>query len=499
MAISKTEAAQPPSSPKLALPFQSATELASAVRGKRISARELLELYLKRVESYNGAINAIIVTDFDGARARADALDAVLQAGNAVGPLHGVPMTIKESFDVVGMPTTWGIPELAHHRAESNALVVDRLLAAGANLFGKTNVPLYLGDWQTFNAIYGVTNNPWDLKRSPGGSSGGAAAALAAGLTGIETGSDIGASIRNPAHYCGVFGHKPTWGICPQRGHALPGVVADADINVVGPLARSAGDLDLALSVMAGPDEIDARGLRLELPAAAKTSFRELKLAVILNDANAEVDLEVQERIQAVAEFLARRGATVSDRARPQIDTNELARNYILLLRAATAGRQTPAMFEQNARIARELGPDDDSYFARMMRGFVVSHRDWLQLNNERHKMRLRWAQFFRDYDLLLCPAAATAALPHDHAGERYQRTIPVNGKRVPTTDQLFWAGYSCVAFLPASVAPAGFTRSGLPVGVQIVGAQYQDRQCIQLARMLEAEFQPFVPPRGYD
>lgn len=219
----------------------------------------------------------------------------------------------------------------------------------------------------------------------------------------------------------------------------------------------------------------------------------------MLDDPNAEVDREVQDRIQAVADFLARKKAKVSDTARPAIDNAELQRIYVLLLRAATSARQTDAMFQRNQEIARSLEPDDESYFARLTRGNVMQHRDWLRLNNARHHLRLKWAAFFRDYDLLICPVASSAAFPHDHAGERHERFIAVNGKRVPTTDQLFWAGYSGVAFLPSTVAPAGFTPSGLPVGVQIIGAQYMDRQCIQLARMLEQEFQPFVPPKGCD
>lgn len=482
----------------LDLPFQSAKQLASAIRRKKIGAAELLDLYVSRLEKYNPRINAIIATDLPAARKRAKAADAALKRGKPWGPLHGVPMTIKESFDVVGMPTTWGVPELKDNFPKRNAIAVDRFNAAGAVLFGKSNVPIYLADWQSYNAIYGTTNNPWDLTRTPGGSSGGSAAALAAGLTGIEAGSDIGSSIRNPAHYCGVFGHKPTWGICTPRGQAMPGIVAASDISVIGPLARSAEDLDIALKVMAGPDDIDGAGWRLALPAP-KTEIRRLKIAVMLDDPNAEVDREVQDRIQAVADFLAGKKAKVSDKARPAIDTTELQRIYILLLRAATSARQTDDMYRRNVEIAESLGPDDESYFARMTRGNVMQHRNWLKLNNARHHLRLKWAEFFKDYDLLICPAASSAAFPHDQQGERHERYITVNGKRVPTTDQLFWAGYSCVAYLPSTVAPAGFTPAGLPVGVQIVGAQYNDRQCIELARMLEREFQAFVPPKGYD
>jgi amidase len=407
-------------------------------------------------------------------------------------------MTIKESYDVIGMPTTWGVPELKGNLPPRNALAVERFLAAGVVLFGKTNVPIFLADYQSYNAIYGTTNNPWDLSRAPGGSSGGSAAALAAGLTGIEAGSDIGSSIRNPAHYCGVYGHKPTYGIVSPRGQTFPGRVAQSDISVVGPLGRSAEDLDIALGIMAGPDEIDAVGYKLALPAPRQKALRDFKVAVMLTDPNSEVDAEVQARVQAVADFLAKKRAKVSDRARPDIDTREAQRVYIHLLRAATSGRQTQEEFERNFAAARGLAAGDESYYARMLRANTGSHRDWLAANEARHKMRRKWAEFFKEYDLMLCPAAASAATPHDQQGERWERTIEVNGHRVPATDQLFWAGYSGMAYLPSTVAPAGFTKSGLPVGVQIIGAQYADRTCIQMARLLEREYQGFVPPPNY-
>ena len=478
--------------------FRSAKQLAADIRRGRLGALEALDLFLARVDRFNPQLNAIVASDVDAARRRARQADAALRKGKVWGPLHGVPMTVKESYDVVGMPTTWGLAELKDNLPARNALAVDRLLGAGVVLFGKTNVPSWLADWQSFNPVYGTTNNPWDLSRTPGGSSGGAAAALAAGLTGFEAGSDIGSSIRNPAHYCGVYGHKPTYGIVPPRGQALPGRVAAGDISVIGPMGRSADDLALGLSVMAGPDEIDGAGWRLALPPPRRKALREFKVAVMLTDPVSEVDDEVQARVQAVAEFLARKKARVSDTARPAIDTAEAQRLYVFLLRAATAGRQTPEQFDHNAETARGLRPDDESYYARMTRANVAPHRDWLAANEARHKMRWRWAEFFRDHDLLLCPAAATVAFPHDHEGERHERTITVNGRRVPTTDQLFWAGYPGLAFLPSTVAPAGLSRGGLPVGVQIVGPQYGDRTCIELARLLEREFQGFIPPPGY-
>ncbi len=478
--------------------FRSAKQLASDIRRRKLGCLEVLDLYLARMERLNGKLNAIVVTDVDGARRRARQADAALRRGKPWGPFHGVPMTIKESYDVAGMPTTWGLPALKDNVAPRNALAVDRLLAAGVVLFGKTNVPAWLADYQSYNDVYGTTNNPWDLARSPGGSSGGSAVALAAGLTGLEAGSDIGSSIRNPAHYCGVFGHKPTFGIVPPRGQALPGRVAQGDISVIGPMARSAEDLAIGLSVMAGPDEIDGAGLRLALPAPRRKALREFKVAVMLDDPAAEVDREVQARLQALADFLGKRKVKVSLTARPAFDTAEAHRTYIFLLRAATAGRQTAEEFSRNAEITRGLAPDDQRYYAWTMRANTASHRDWLAANETRHKMRWRWAEFFREWDLLLCPVASSAAFPHDHAGERHERMITVNGKRVPCVDQLFWAGFGGMAYLPATVAPAGFTPAGLPVGVQIIGPQYGDRTCIELARLLEREFQPFVPPPDY-
>jgi amidase len=277
-----------------ALPFRTAKQLASAIAKKKIGCLELLDLYLERVEAHNPSLNAIIAMDVDGARKRAKAADKAVKAGKKLGPLHGVPMTIKESYNVVGFPTTWGSPALKDNRPKTNALLVQRMLDAGVTLFGKTNVPLMLGDYQSYNDVYGTTNNPWDLTRTPGGSSGGSAAALAAGLTGIEAGSDIGSSIRNPAHYCGVFGHKPTYGVVSGKGHAAgdwasPG----ADIAVVGPLARGAEDREIAMDVMAGLDEIDGRGLKVDLPRSKKKTLREFKVAVLLDDPHAEVDQSV--------------------------------------------------------------------------------------------------------------------------------------------------------------------------------------------------------------
>jgi amidase len=482
----------------LALPFQTAKQLASAVRKKKIGCLELLDLYLDRVEKHNPALNAIIAMDVEGARKRAKAADRAVRAGNKLGPLHGVPMTIKESYDVQGYPTTWGDPAFKGTNAANNSLVAERMLDAGVTLFGKTNVPLYLADWQSYNDVYGSSNNPWDLSRTPGGSSGGAGAALAAGLTGIEAGSDIGASIRNPAHYCGVWGHKPTWGVISPKGHALNGNVACADISVVGPLARGAEDLEIALDVMAGPDEIDARGWTLSLPRSKKTKLRDFKVAVLLSDPNAEVDQAVQDEIQKLADFLGKQTVKVSDSARPAIDTAELNDVYVRLLRSATSARLSDDAYNQAVADAQSLPADDRSYFAQMQRGNSLPHRTWLRLNEKRHRMRLAWDTFFKGYDLMLCPVAVNTAFPHDQHGLRHLRTIVVNNRKVPVVDQIFWAGYSGVTFLPSTAAPIGQSSEGLPIGVQIIGPQYGDYETIAFAKLLEQEYRGFVPPPAY-
>ncbi len=481
------------------LHYQSAIEIARSIRDKQVSAVEVLNHFLDRVDAYNPKLNAIIWQDREGARARAAEADAALARGEVWGPLHGVPMTIKESFQVKGSPTTWGIPSLKDNVTDINSIVTQRMLDAGVVLFGKTNVPIYLADWQSFNAIYRTTNNPWNVALTPGGSSGGSAAALAAGLTGIEAGSDIGSSIRNPAHYCGVFGHKPTYGIIPVRGQSLPGPFAPGDISVVGPLARCADDLDLALDVMAGPDLLDDVAWRLELPAAPQKSLKDFRIAVKLSDPNSEIDKTSADLLQGLVDKLAKAGASISDSAHPDVDTTRLHEVYIALLRAATSGRIPDAEIADWARIAADAEPADMSYLVRTARANTMVHRDWLRLNGERHDMRLRFAEFFRDWDILLCPAAASAAWPHDHEGERHERTIPVNGHRVPTTDQLFWAGFSGVVYLPSTVGPAGLQPDGLPVGYQAITGHLRDKTSLAFARLVEREFGGFIAPPGYD
>lgn len=480
--------------------FASATRLARLIKARKLGCEELLEHTLARVRRHDKRVNAIVVRRIAAARKAAREADSALRRrGFKAGPLFGLPITVKEAFDVAGLPTTWGLAEFAGHRARRDAVVVERLKAAGANVFGKTNVPVNLADWQSFNPLYGTTCNPWDLSRTPGGSSGGSAAALAAGLTALEYGSDIGASIRNPAHYCGVYGHKPTFGIVAQEGHALPGHVASSDIAVVGPLARSAFDLELALRVTMGPGGIAARGWRLQLPKPAFTSLRGLRVAVMTTARTAEVDGAVQEAIAGLAESLAARGARVSMTAAPAIDTAEAHSTYIRLVRFATSGRLSPRDVKARQAQRTRLSARDRSYVAEMVRGQTLSPTEWVGLDETRHRMRLAWDAFFRDWDVLLCPAAASTAFPRQETGERWERMIRVDGRDQPSTTQMFWAGFSGMCYLPSTVAPIAIAADGLPVGVQIVGPQFGDLATLRVAQLIEREIHAFVPPPGHD
>ena len=478
-------------------PFLSAKKLASLIRRKKIGSVELLELYLERVARFNPTLNAIVVLDEKRAREQARKADRLAAKQAWKGPLHGVPMTVKESFDLAGQPTTWGLTDMKGNIASSNALAVQRLMDAGAVVFGKTNVPVRLSDWQSFNPVYGTTNNPWDLTRIPGGSSGGAAAALAAGLTGLELGSDIGASIRNPAHYCGVFGHKPTFGLCPSAGHNLPPNVGVKDMAVIGPLARSAEDLDIALRLISQPDQATARGVKMTL-AQPKPGVKQLRIAVLTTAATAEVDDSVQTAVLASAKAFAKGGAKISETARPDFDLHEAHRTFIHLLRSATSSVLTNEQFERQRELAAHRS-GDDNYPAWMMHANTMSVREWHGWHEKREQIRLAWARFFGEWDLLICPTAASAAFPHNQKGERWERMVMVNGKPQPSTTQMFWAGFPGMAYLPSTIAPAGFTGEGLPVGVQIIGPQYGDFSTIAAARFLEREFQPFVAPQGYE
>jgi amidase len=476
--------------------FQSATAIAQAIREGRVSAREALEVFLARVEAHNPALNAVVVLDADRARKQADAADAARSRGEPLGPLHGVPMTVKESFDWAGHPTTWGLPFLKDTRAGADALAVQRLTAAGANVFGKTNVPLLLSDFQSYNDVYGVTNNPWGLDRTPGGSSGGSAAALAAGLTGLEIGSDIGGSIRNPAHFCGVFGHKPTFGLAPMRGHSLMGMMAPVDLSVIGPLARSADDLALALDLMKGADDVDGMFAAPDMPRLTKP-MDALRVAVWRDDPLCPVSAAVAARVDAVASALAAAGAEVDAAARPDFSAEAANETYLALLWATMAARAPADQYAQHQAKAASFAPDDQSQAAKFARSQVMSLRDWTQQNEARQRIRWAWACFFQRYDVILTPIMPVGAFPHDHSPFEGRR-LTIDGADTPYFAPLFWAGLATASYLPATIIPAGQGPDGLPIGVQIIGPAMGDFLTIGLAQRLERMGFAFRPPPGY-
>ena len=456
-------------------------------------------MYLERVERHNPQLNAIVHVKADEARKRADAADAALARAEVWGPLHGLPITIKELFEVEGFRWTAGDPQFAERVATQSAPAVQSLIDAGAIVVGVTNSPLNGLDHQSYNDVYGTTNNPWDLQRTPGGSSGGSAAALAAGLCGFELGSDIGGSIRLPAAYTGVYGHKPTFGVVPRRRLSLPGSLAVGDLAVAGPMGRSAGDLELGLRIIAGP-EVDGRpAWRLELPPPRHRTLTEFRVASWLDDPAGPVDAAVLERLRATVSALRAAGATVDEEARPEIpDFAEQFRIYRSLLTSATASRSVPA--EALAALAAEedaLDMETETSGPRQAHNGALRHRTWQRLNEKRLQIKERWSQFFRRYDVMLMPATQVTAPKHDHR-ERLQRFISVSGRDWPYGDQLAWPGIVTMAYLPSTCAPVGAAFNGLPVGIQIVGDVYDDLTTIHFARLLAGVIGGFTPPPGY-
>jgi amidase len=480
------------------LAFEPAHALARKLRRREISSEELMRLYLDRIARHNPRINAVVVLDGDKALAQARDADREMARGEVRGPLHGLPMTVKESYDVAGWKTTWGNPAWKDNVATADAAVVERLKRAGAIVFGKTNVPLLLGDFQSTNEIYGQTNNPWNLERIPGGSSGGSSAALAAGLTGLEAGSDIGGSLRNPAHYTGTYAHKPSYGIVPTRGQMPPGIVGAGDLSVVGPMGRAAEDLDLELGLIAGADGAEATAWRLDLPPPVADGFKGLRVAVWADDPRSPVDAAVGDRLQAAVDAIAKAGAVVDDKARPGFDIELAHTTYLRLLRGTTAARQPKDVFDGYLKRLPTLADDDRGYYATVIRGATLYHRDWIGWNETRAKLRRSWAKFFESWDVLIAPVAPTTAFPHNGEPDRDKRFLAINGKPVAYSSQLFWAGLPIMPLLPATAAPAGLAKDGLPSGIQIIGAFGQDRTTIAASAWLERLIGGFIPPPGW-
>ncbi len=482
--------------------YRTAGELAEALQARRVSALELTDSFIARIEALDVELNAVPVRDFARAREAARKADAALASGERL-PLLGVPVTIKESYNIAGLPTHWGIPQFKDFIAEEDALAVARLKAAGAVVLGKTNVPLGLDDCQSYNDIHGTTNNPWDRTRSPGGSSGGSSAALAAGFGPLSLGSDIGGSLRVPAHFCGICAHKPTFGLVASRGHAPPGLPAWAggsvsDLAVIGPMARSVDDLVLALDIIAGPDETkDGRAYRLSLPPARGEALADFRVLVIAEHPLLPTSAAVGAALDRLSKQLVAAGAAVRQETPLLPDLATSAKLYVKLLNAVLSAGM-PADRYQEERIAAESIPAaDQSLVAELMRGALMSHRDWLRADFARQGLKQKWRTLFRDFDVVLCPVAPTTAFPHDHSEPQTDRTLVVDGKDFPYLQQLAWADPATTFGLPATVVPIGI-MDGLPVGMQIIGPEYEDRTTLAFAGLVERAFGGFTPPPGY-
>ncbi len=482
--------------------YLSATQIVEALRARRFSALELTERVIARIERLDASLNAVVARDFDRARDAAKAADAALARGDN-RPLLGVPMTVKDSFNVAGLPTTWGIAQAKGFTANEDALIVARARGAGAVILGKTNVPLALADWQSYNAIHGVTRNPWNLERTPGGSSGGSSAALAAGFGALSLGSDIGGSLRVPAHFTGVAALKPSLGVVPGRGHTPPGVPPlprENDLAVVGPMARSIADVERLFDVIAGPDELTTGvGYRLALRPPRQQALKSFRVLLLDQHPLVPTSSPVRLALERLAGNLERAGVKVERSHRLLPDLADIARIYMRLLMSFTAGTWPSELYERLRGIAATLPPDDRSLAAERARGIALSHRDWVLADVARSRQQQQWRALFAEVDVVLCPTMPVTAFAHDPSEPQEARRLEIDGKPFPYIDVgLVWAAPATSAGLPAAVLPIDRNDSTLPIGVQIIGPYLEDRTVLAFAGMLEREFGGFVAPPGY-
>jgi amidase len=447
-----------------------ATELLSALRERRISSRELLEHGLQRIERYNRKLNALLSLDAERALAEADVADEARARGRDLGPLHGLPITLKEGLG-----------------DDSDAVM--RLRSAGAIVFGRTNAPAIAPDGNFYNPPFGHTNNPWDVMHTTGGSAGGAAAAVAAGLTNLELGVDLAGSVRRPAHYCGVYGLKPSWGAVP--GH-------DPDMSAVGPLARGVDDLELALDILAGPDDAEAIAWSLELPAPRAAWLGDYRVAVWLDDPAAPVDSEVLTVLRAAADRLADAGLEMVERPAPVPLADARRVHRELLMGVYCSGMAEGAFAALKQLAATTPHSEDESEAMRRARLLTQTKREWSAADSERRVMRERWAELFLEFDAFICPVAPHAAPPHDPNPELDERTVTINGEPRPYWDQLGWIAYASAAYLPAVSVPVGLTETRLPVGLQVIGPYLEDRTALDVARRVSEIVGGFEAPPAF-
>lgn len=486
--------------------FRSATQWLSLLRERKIGAVELLDLYVKQIEKHNPALNLVVTMDVERALEAARRADSISKSD--LPPLHGLPMTVKETYEVVGMQATCGFPFLVGHMPQQDADPVARLKSSGAIVFGKTNAPTGAFDWQSYNPVYGVSNNPWNVERTPGGSSGGSAGALAAGFTTIELGSDMGGSIRVPAHFCGIYGHKPSVGIIPMRGHIppMPGKFTRFELGVGGPMARSASDLELAMDILVAPGELEQRAWSVTLPASRHERLQDFRVALWADDTAYGVDEKCIEAIKSYAVDLRRLGVKVDKKARPAIDWKSSFETYMDASICLLGTGLPPDVVQQLIAKYGDAPSGEIGYPARLARALKMRHFEYFANIDARESLYRVWRDFFKNYDLVICPVTAVVAYEHDHRGDGSSdpltgydaRSMIVNGRPRPYFDNIQWPSIAVVANLPATAVPTGRRIGGLPMGVQLIGPFLEDRTPLRFARLVERELGGFVPPPGY-
>lgn len=485
-----------------AIPRLSASALTKNIAAGQISAVEALQACLKQVDASNKAINAVITLDVERAMDRAKEADNALAKGNNWGPLHGLPMTIKDSWETEGLRTTAGAKVYADHIPKTDAVPVARLKAAGAIVFGKTNLPAHAADIQTDNPLFGRTNNPWDHTKTAGGSSGGAAAALACKMTPLELGSDLAGSIRVPAAMCGIYGHKPSFRSIPMRGHipGPPGTLSEADLAVAGPLARHAEDLKLAMQVLSGPSARESRAWSLKFQRPRHKVIKDYRIACWFDDPFCKVQGALREQLELMAHALESAGAKVDRNARPAFSLKENHDIYFSLLAAVAAAGLPPETFSQLGkalpflRLAARLGMVPDA-LAEYAKGATQQAKEWIVTNEMRAHLRGAWDQFFTQYDVLLTPVLPTNAYQHTTKGSVVKRKLDIDGETRSYLDLFIWPGLAGASYLPATVAPIGISSDGLPAAVQIIGPYLEDYTCMDFAAQLGKIHGGFTPP----
>jgi amidase len=475
--------------------FGSALDAAAAIRARKISSVELTKHTFRRIDAFQPKLNAYVYQRREEAMAAAKQADDATARNMANGVFHGVPINVKESFGVKGHPCTWGIPAFKNSQAPRHAVAVRRLLDAGAILLGATNVPSNLADIQSFNDIYGTTNNPWDLARTPGGSSGGSAASLAAGMAFLSIGSDLAGSIRTPAAFCGVYGHKPTLDIVNMGGHLPGGVHGNPGfstlLSVAGPMARAAEDLEAGLRILAGPEPPASKAYQWTLPRPRHQSLSDYRVGYILEDPAVPMSAESKSVLEMAIRACENAGATLKQGWPDRFRFHELLDTYFFLLGAFDFSVRPP---EQQQQARAELANRSD-YFAK---GCLSDFAGWQQQNLKRLAYRALWETFFESIDVFLLPTVFTTAFPHDRRPAE-TRMIPLpEGGAGPFWNLIAYISPATLTGCPATTAPAGLSKNGLPVGLQIVGPYLEDATPIAFAQLLAREIGGFQSPGGY-